>query len=496
MNYQVIRKGAAAAAALAVGVVLYLLSLYSYLLFHSVAEIFSVVIAGSIFIIGWNSRKYIQNNYLLFICAPYLFIAVLDTLHTLSYTGMHIFLDYDYYANQIWIAARYMESITLLLAFFALRKKERINAGKILWVYLGVTSVMILSIFVWKIFPICFVKGSGLTPFKVYSEYVICLILTSSLFLLYKARNKFSEQVYKYLFISIMATIATELAFTFYISNYGISNLVGHYLKIISFYYVYKSIVQTGLETPQYLIFKELNDTREDLALASGTKDKLISVLAHDLRGPIGSLYSLFEDIHNTEDYKDPETCRMVVEMSLTSMGAVNEMLENTLNWARLQRNVIRPKVVVSPVADVVEEAVSPLRLMASKKEIRIAVNISENEKARLDSEMAKTVIRNIVNNAIKFCHNRCSVTITAEKEPGSTVITIADDGPGIDAGIADRIFSIDRSDIAHIPNAGTGLGLGICRDFMTLLGGTISVRSTVGKGTHISLRFMDTESA
>ncbi len=101
------------AGALLVG--LYFTIFVNYLLFHSVVEIFSIVIAFSFFTITWASRKYITNQYLLFIGIAYLFIAILDLLHTLAYKGMPIFTDYEYYANQLWIGARYLESLTLLV---------------------------------------------------------------------------------------------------------------------------------------------------------------------------------------------------------------------------------------------------------------------------------------------------------------------------------------------------------------------------------------------
>ncbi|MDM8538665.1 MASE3 domain-containing protein, partial [Desulfobacterales bacterium HSG17] len=89
---------------------LYMTSLYSYLLFHNISELFSIIVACGIFIVAWNSRKYMENDYLIFLALAYLFIAGLDLLHTLSYKGMQIFKDYDYYANQLWIGARYLES--------------------------------------------------------------------------------------------------------------------------------------------------------------------------------------------------------------------------------------------------------------------------------------------------------------------------------------------------------------------------------------------------
>ncbi len=244
---------------------LYFTTYVNYLLFHSLAEFFSIVVACSFFMITWNSKKYIKNQYLLFIGIAYLFIAFLDLLHTLSYKGMPIFTDYDYYANQLWIGARYMESITLVVAFYFLGENKTYKPETIFSVYLGITTLIILSIFVWKFFPVCFVEGTGLTLFKKISEYVICTILVAGMFLLQKNKNRFEPQIYKILFISILFTIISELAFTFYVSNYGFSNLVGHYFKLFSFYLIYKAIIETGIRKPYDLIFKELDTANENL---------------------------------------------------------------------------------------------------------------------------------------------------------------------------------------------------------------------------------------
>ena len=100
---------------------LYLTSLYNYLLFHSLAEIFSIVIAFSIFVLAWNYRNIIDNNYLIFLGIAYLFVGFIDIIHTLAYAGMGVFRGFG--ANlptQLWIIARSLESISLLLACFML----------------------------------------------------------------------------------------------------------------------------------------------------------------------------------------------------------------------------------------------------------------------------------------------------------------------------------------------------------------------------------------
>lgn len=239
---------------------LYFASFHNYLLFHSVAEIFSICIAFTIYIITWNSKEFIKGNFLMVIGIAYLFIGFLDLIHTLSFKGMSIFKDYDYYANQLWIATRLMESITILLSFVMINFKKNLSVYLIFVIYLFITIGILMSIFTWKIFPICFIDNVGQTKFKIVSEYVISFILLSSLGFSYYYKKHFDKSIYKYVVLSIVFTIFSELSFIFYISNYGISNMIGHYLKIISFYLIYKAVIEKGIKEPQRSIFRELQN--------------------------------------------------------------------------------------------------------------------------------------------------------------------------------------------------------------------------------------------
>ncbi len=244
---------------------LYLTTFVNYLLFHSLVELFSIVVAACLFMIIWNSKHLIKNPYLLFIGIAYLFIGFIDLLHTLSYKGMPIFTDYDFYANQLWIGARFMESLSLLTGFIFLRTGKQVPPLRIFFIFTVVTSLMTASIFYWKIFPVCFVEGTGLTPFKMVSEYIICGILLLNLFLLKKNEDKFGGQIYRLIQWSFIFTMISELAFTFYVSNYGFSNLVGHYFKLFSFYLIYRAIIETCIARPYELIFRELDAANKRL---------------------------------------------------------------------------------------------------------------------------------------------------------------------------------------------------------------------------------------
>jgi hypothetical protein len=134
--------------------------LESYLLFHSIAEIFSIVVAFGIFIVAWNSDSLVKNSYLLILGIGSLFIAGIDTLHTLAFKGMGVFTGYG--ANlptQLWLAARYLQALTLLIAPLFIHRN--IKKYPVVIVFVFVTGVLLSSIFVWEIFPTAYIDGSN-----------------------------------------------------------------------------------------------------------------------------------------------------------------------------------------------------------------------------------------------------------------------------------------------------------------------------------------------
>ncbi|MBE0558245.1 MAG: PAS domain-containing sensor histidine kinase, partial [Proteobacteria bacterium] len=233
-------------------VLLYVISRYSYTLFHMIGELFSIVIGFSLFMLTWNSRRIIDNNYLIFIGIAFFFVAGVDLVHTLAYKGMDIFAGYGTnLPTQLWIAARYLESLSLLAAPFVIRRALRTDIT--FTGYAVLTTVLLASIF-GGLFPDCHTEGVGLTRFKVVSEYLISAILLCSLLVLLANRGAFDRDVLVLLALALIATIGSELAFTFYVGVFDFSNLVGHYLKIIAFYLIYKAVIETGLAKPYTLM--------------------------------------------------------------------------------------------------------------------------------------------------------------------------------------------------------------------------------------------------
>ena len=239
-------------------------SLYRYLLFHTITELFIIVIAGVMFIIAWNTRRYLNNNYLLFLGIGYFFIAVIELLHTLAYPGMDIFTGYGTnLPTQLWVAARMLEAVILLIAPFMLSR--RLHPYREFFIFGVVTAGIITAVFVTGTFPACYIEGVGLTPFKVVCEYLIILLLLGAFALLWTKRSAFEPIIFRLLAASILFTIAAEVFFTLYLSAYGFANLMGHVLTLISFALVYRAIVVSALQRPFDLIFRDLARSEQDL---------------------------------------------------------------------------------------------------------------------------------------------------------------------------------------------------------------------------------------
>ncbi len=251
---------------------LYLTSLYGFLLFNSMAGMLSVMISWGIFIVVWNSKEFVENNYILFIGIACLFTGGLDMFRVLSLEGMGVFRESG--ANlsfQLGTSARYVESISLLIAPLLLNRK--LNVNKIIYNYLFVSMILLVSIFYRSVFPDCFIDGAGFTLFKKISEYIISFILLAAFYLLFQKRKNFEPLIFRLFCIAIILAVVSEMLFTSFSNLYGLSGSVGYILKIISFYLIYKAVVITGFKIPRDLMFKEMAEREKQEKPVSNVSD-------------------------------------------------------------------------------------------------------------------------------------------------------------------------------------------------------------------------------
>ena len=482
---------------------LYLTSLKSYLLFHSLAEIFSIVVACGIFMIAWNSRRFLDNNYLLFIGIAYLFIAALDFIHLLAYKGMGVFTsDEANLSTQLWIAARYLESLSLLIASFFIGRRLRVNV-----VLLGYTLVFILliwSIFS-EIFPVCFVEGVGLTLFKKISEYVISLILYGSIAMLFKKRHDFDKGILRLLITSIIVTIVSELAFTFYVSVYGLSNLLGHYFKIISFYLIYKAIIETGLKRPYSLLFRDLKQREEELQEAKGDLEIRVKERTKELHENMERLVESEEKLHMLTQKllttQEEERRRLARELhdDLTQQlavlaidigklevesGSTSDSIRDKLQ--KVKEKLIKLSADIHAISRQLHpsilddlglvEAVESECNSFTKRE-GIAVNYKSNGIPKnLPKDIAICIYRILQASLSNISRHAQAdkVDVSLIGENNSISLTVRDYGIGFDTNNIKK---------------GKGLGLSSMKERVHLIQGDLSIQSRLGEGTMIKVR-------
>lgn len=221
---------------------------FNFLLFHTLAEMFAIVIAILLIVVSWYMYPFTRNNFLMYLGCGYIWIGALDMMHTLAYKGMPIFeLGGANLGVQFWIGTRFIEAFLLLSAPWFLR--HQLVRSVALFGYMGLGIVLTVAIFL-ELFPQGYIVGQGLTPFKIISEYIIVGILAMAIIHLYSQRKWIDRQVLNTLMLSIFFTMLSELAFTFYISVYGFSNMLGHILKIFSYWFIFQSMIRSTLQEP------------------------------------------------------------------------------------------------------------------------------------------------------------------------------------------------------------------------------------------------------
>lgn len=264
-----------------------------YRLFHILAEMFRISVAIAIFMIAWNTRWYAQSGFVLTMGVGLLFVAVIDLTHTIAYQGMGV-LDTPQGANlasQLWMAGRFLEAPTLVLAM--LLPWRKINPGVLLAGFGAAASLLLLSIFVWDVFPDCYREQAGRqTLFKIVGEWVTVVLLGAALVLLSRRGRRFERSVRHWLGASIVGLMVSEVLFTGYVSVFDTTNQSGHIVKLVAFYCAYKALIETGLRRPYDLLFRGLQASRRRLRESRDELERRVEQRTADLSKTVDDLMS------------------------------------------------------------------------------------------------------------------------------------------------------------------------------------------------------------
>ncbi len=229
-----------------------------------------------------------------------------------------------------------------------------------------------------------------------------------------------------------------------------------------------------------------LLESGEKLFQLNADKDRFISILGHDLKNPFSNILGLSEilagEINNLNKEEIVDIARHINE----SANITNKLLEDILMWARVQRGNISYQPHELAFADILKNILEILNPGACAKGIKISYANAAQINVYGDIDMLKTILLNLVSNAIKFTNNGGTINITAEKNYGHVTISVSDDGIGIEPDSLAKLFDISEvvTTKGTAGETGTGLGLLLCKEFVEKHGGKIWVESEAGKGS------------
>lgn len=233
----------------------------------------------------------------------------------------------------------------------------------------------------------------------------------------------------------------------------------------------------------------EIQLKNEELIKANIDKDRFLSILAHDLKSPFNGLLG-FSDLLslNIRNYDQEKIEKYAGIINKTARSTFN-LLEDLLLWARSQSGKIPFEPQITSFSKICQNVVDGLKLNANNKDISITYPMDNEILVYSDIDMLKTILRNLVSNAIKFTKNSGNIEITAEHTENNMLISVSDDGIGISEKSIKKLFDVtsNYSTIGTDKESGTGLGLLLCKEFVEKHGGTITVKSEHGKGSSFS---------
>ncbi|MBI9069815.1 MAG: PAS domain S-box protein [Salinivirgaceae bacterium] len=243
------------------------------------------------------------------------------------------------------------------------------------------------------------------------------------------------------------------------------------------------------LEEERGILIEELANKYRTVAELNATKNRFFEIIAHDLRGPLGSIMQIAEILFYQIDQLENEEKTIYLRALKEKTENVFSLLENLLEWALSQKGSIQPEYEKIDLKCMVEKTVQLFSSIAKNKNISIKLNLKGQDLIVTDPHFLATILRNLISNAIKFTKTGGTITINSEKQENLICISVHDTGIGMKREYIDKLFEKENniSTTGTSGEKGTGLGLLLCSELITKLNGKLEIQSVENIGTTFS---------
>lgn len=474
---------------------------------HSLLEMFAVSVAMLLFGVVWNAYSKERSGSMVLIGCAFLAVGLLDIGHILSYKGMPDFITPSGTPKGInfWLAGRLVAALTLLVV--ALRPWKPLADSSSRYLMLGgslaLTALIFwLGLFHQDLWPETFIEGRGLTHAKVFTEYLIIVILVVAAAVFYlRAQNRPGYDAAAFFSASVISALS-EFCFTSYTGVHDIFNLLGHGFKIAAYLFLYRAAFVASVRAPFRQVHIEvaerkaaeealrvLNQSLEvrvaqrtlQLEQANKELEAFSYSVSHDLRAPLRAIDGFGQILDkNYSEVLDARGHDYLARIRRASQRMGN-LIDDMLHLAQISRKeVVRTTVDVTALTHTVAADVAH-----DEAGRDVAIVIADCMRVEADSQLIRIVLENLLGNAWKFTRRTPAARIEVGmlKDVAGPVIFVRDNGAGFSMEYAHKLFSPFQRLHNSSEFEGSGIGLATVQRIIHRHGGRVWAESSEGKG-------------
>ena len=485
----------------------------------AVLELFCIITSIGITLTSIEAHRIIENDYFSIMGVAYAFIAAFTILNIHSvFTNVNIGKNVFNQSFQITLVTILMESASVL-AFTAFLNKKNKHIFFISILYLIISILILVSIFYYKSFPVCYTANHDFTNFFISGIIISCFIYLLSIYFLQKNNYCFNNIIYKIVLFSIIFKMFSGLFFflkpVIDIYAYVISSA----FKVTSYCLFYRAAVETSLKEPYDSLLYKLKDSnsnlektiknlQDEITIHIHTEDNLEKAvekervkndlfvnISHELRTPINIISSTLQLVElyekNQNDVEAYKKFKEYLKPMDQNCNRLSKLINNLIDMTKYDNCKLKLNMENCNIVDVVENITLSVVTYANLKDIEIIFDTDVEEKIlSCDTYMMERVMLNLLSNAIKFTPKGGKILVNIFDKGNTVLIKVADNGIGISEDKIPTIFErfSQSGNDKEIESEGSGIGLSLVKAIVEMHNGTISVKSSKNKGTEFSI--------